>query len=513
MKLSITASVLLFALAAAQVTSGQDPAPNVDYAVASSYYRAKDYERAANLLADVVGRAPNDERARALFVLTLLRQEKLEAARQQVTEMRATTPGAYARQLENLVSRFEALGQGKQQVMNALLRFRYEDALAAVKRMPVSDEMQTYLQAQLDVMRGDFGAARAALSGPTDPGQAARRAEVLKDIDAREKETINLGIAVTTLAINDAGVVSDWRDQREHVKLLADLAPLGAKAVKNGKLVNAKEATEYWRAADARVYQLMSRVLGITPLSCEVLSDHFFLSIFVTPYEKLEDLGDRILAACGSLVLQGVGKKGGVEVVIDLAERRISSRPSGEAQAWNHSFPIREPEPFDLKFDEITAIRQYEGFVDQALEGANRVPNGKFAALVLSPRGLIPGLATLRLFSSAYGELAARQAVQNLGRFVAHVVNRPGIPVTLLEVKQTGSSGVLSSIFASISAAGGNTVAADYFQQQAQEYQQQDASRMAVERVAFEQFFTPSTARSLGLEMYREMEDLLNLAK
>jgi hypothetical protein len=157
----------------------------------------------------------------------------------------------------------------------------------------------------------------------------------------------------------------------------------------------------------------------------------FHVVLLSGQYENLQALGDRILAAQGTIRIPFYSRDRFFDVVIDGKLKRLYSQPNSHNLQLRCKFYgyLSEFVPFSLAFDQVKGISQ---------KARSKTGLKQSYALSFEPEGVAPNYALMTFLQYAEGEEAGLQATRNLGQFILHVIGNPNIKADLADPGKVG---------------------------------------------------------------------------
>lgn len=430
--------------------------PVLDLTQMKLLYSSGQYVQVADALTPYLKQNPDDFRARVVQVLALLKLNEKTLARTDLNILESSKDShaiEYARQLEAVMISNDQEQRKKQELYTALANYDPQRAATLVNDLQVSAIHKGILLAYIAVYRGDFKTAHARLQAltPTTIADTRAVAQIDKQITDEQSESDRLHSAINAYLFSEitSSVCSSLMMTER------------SRYPKGGPFVTVSDFHDY--------VENVTRLNTLTPLDAQVMDLVFHVTLLGGEYDNTAIVGDKVLSAKGSVRIPFLSSHSYFWLVIDARKRRLSTEPyptklivaldypamnnyTGGWTVWHighHSSEARwyqREEPFDLSFDEITAIDQHAKDFSGGLQS-------KAYALRLSPKGLAPNYLGMNVLACLFGEEAQRRATRSLGMYIQHVAAPHTIQASLVDpVKHSGNmwSGQMASAMAAV---------------------------------------------------------------
>jgi hypothetical protein len=412
------ASVAGIAPRGSSVSVGLASAPPAVASAADVFSKVReDWERGnveagIDVLEDHLTSAPTDSRAQALLAGSLIKIGQAAEAERAIATLEGIASTEEDRKavtgLKSVLRKFNYNTHCKEILAGALKRSDFTGALAAVDSFEVSDAAKAVLRAHLDGYRGDFASAKSRLETISFERHSQKRRldGMEKDLDESAKRY---------------AVIIGRADQMLYSGVSASV--FGAEFSRKVPEIANFKLTDYLEAVDAAV--------KVAPLSDHALDLAFHEAMLTADFDAVASLGDRILAAKGSIRIPCVSTDRYFDLVIDARSRRIFTEEDtahrfsvvfaggGEVNSPKNEW-IGPFDAFSLTFDQINRVRQ-ETKHDFRIQGLRR---GSYV-LDLGPKAVVSQYALMGPIHMSYGEAIQKKATLNLGKFVLHILARP----------------------------------------------------------------------------------------
>jgi hypothetical protein len=371
----------------------------------------------------------------------------------------------YIGKVNELLSSLSAKEEIKAKLTTALQNYNAADAEELINHLPASKFQKQILILYLRLYQGKYDDAR----------KIASSAEVSSFSDQEKVDAIQARIASAETSFNK--FIS-----RAETYLHSPLVPSSCwSSDKGGWSIEGHPDTMRTRFGDfssisvTEYVTLIKDMSQLAPLNEAVLDMIFHGEMISAKYEDLEEVGDRILKAKGSIRIPFYSRDRYFNVVIDQKNRRLFTEPD------SHPFTVRyslhsygvgvstdpadtnphnaELVPFDLPFSEIAGISQkahsWRGMVGL---------QPQTYALKLEPSGVAPNYALMAYIHCSMGPDAQETTTRNLGSFIIHVIGKPGIKADLVKPEKPHTFGDnltmgLLALYGGMGAAQGNAQA------------------------------------------------------
>lgn len=300
-------------------------------------------------------------------------------------------------------------------LQNAVLRqlneLRGEEALAAVDQLHLLSYQKEILRYYIRRDQGNFAGALQHLA-------TLRR---LRPASAGELEPLAKELSEAAKSLAAIRQRTEWYQNAPLSN--STCSPEMARRVSQQ---DGYSLTEYVRLARNAARQF--------PLNPWVLDISFQAAILASPYDEVRTLGDQILTAKGNLRLAFYARNRRFRLLIDEKHHEItveeesefSPNPTGDAD-------LQPVQSFRLGFSEIRSIDQ-KADADVTLSTLAK----HSYALRFNGQTVVPYFMGMHALHCFYGEAAQKQATENLGKFVVHLLDVPATSAKLVNpAKQT----------------------------------------------------------------------------
>lgn len=385
-----------------------------------------------------------------LMGLVELRQGRLPQAREALERLRRFGEGPakekLAARLAEFVDRQEKIEPQRQAIRHALLESDAGQARRLIRALGVSPFQRAVLEIYLDLYAGRFVRVEdqvRRMSKEATGAEAAVLAQLEQDLNQAR------GAYGRLMAFFHGDLQSQEREALQRaIEVPRDLY---LEEIRR-RNVSKRDTADFSAKVFALYMQRVGDLLRSCPLDDFALDAAFNLAAFTQKYEDLEALGDRILARKGSLRINvrdpGKNQSAGVGcLVIDARSRELYPAISGAVPSFPGDLEQLMPgvKAWRLPFDKVKEIGQAPKYY---LAGGRGLLNHDDGTLFrLNGQQAFGAPYAHYLFSDAFGELASRQVIHNLGRFLAHAVNLPAGKADLVKVK-VGGSGIFNAVMA-----------------------------------------------------------------
>jgi hypothetical protein len=373
-------------------------------------------------------------------VLALLKQQDPEEAARELQALEKNnqdqTGARYLPEVTKAVQEWRRQAEAKKAISTALTDLDAVRAQKAIEQVSASPLQGQILSIYLDAYAGRFQqASDKAKAIPTESYSDRLKLQALsKQIDqsaTKSKDTL--------------------KQIDEHLYLPLAAAPVTGDNARPGATgVPVKFLQDY--------FGLIDQASQLTPLNDRVLDLSFHASLLSRPYSEIEQFGDRLLRAKGTIRIPCLSDDRYFTLVIDERKKVIFTEddtahqlvvahvaiPDGRkvrksayhgAPAWYSAL-----QPVNLKFDEITMISQSAQDTDGGLARHSY-------ALQFAPSGLVPTYAFMNLLHGIYGEQAQKKATLNLGQYIVHVVGRADLRTAFVDPAKETKQGTGFNFF------------------------------------------------------------------
>lgn len=405
---------------------------------ARDLYERGDYAKVIDFAQDALIKSPESSRMRVILILGYLRLNQLAAAHAQAEELHkfASTPEdqRYLSKTQILLDRLDAQQAFKMRFIEALNKLSRSDAEAVLQDGIADDDERRLLTVYLDVFSARFAEATKLIDGlVTLPFSQRKQLE-------NYVQFVSLRYAASEKKVNDY--------------LYSSLTPSYCDSDYNYMTTYFGEFSR-WSLQDYR--EQVTVMASISPLDSKSMDLAFHAQLLATAYADLQSLGDKILAAKGSIRIPGAASDRFFTFVIDSCSKRFYT------EVDPHSFSVRygshpfsgkkteekenkfssELEPVNLRFQDVIEIEQHVGSWDSMSRG---MMVKKPFVLKFKPSGLVPDYALMRFLLCTAGEAAELKASENLGRFVVHVTGRNDIRAELANPDKAHKGGATDAL-------------------------------------------------------------------
>jgi len=465
-----------------------------------SLYAQGNYLELSQILLKKVTAEPADYKDRATLVLVLLKASKMDAAEAQLAilqkdSLTAPTAKSFAEQIQRVLASIKKQEQDKRNLLAAISRFDGAEANSIITSMEIGETERELLKANILILQGSFSAAIEKLRG------------------------LNSGVST-----DSADIASMQEQARAYETQFHDLS------ARADQFMHSPEAVEMCMAESTAIIRALplkdfidsaGKLLSLSPLNPNVINYVFHATLISSPYEKVEQLGDQILASTGKIEVQGYSDDHYFRFVIDERQRSIYTEADPtdfqglkgrKKVGWNG-----ELVPFSLKYEQIAGISQKAGgsLAGAVWKNPYLLEKGAYA-LKISPTGQVPQYSMMALLQCSAGQGAQQTATYNLGRFVQHRINNAQLKANLVKPKEVytdAGAPVLQGLLAFQGSMGGqqailaNVAAAGLAQQMEQE--RQAAARA---QTTWQQLFNRRTFDPARTETFQQLEKVLGIA-
>jgi tetratricopeptide (TPR) repeat protein len=373
---------------------------------------------------------PNNAKDRTLLIMVYLKLGRKELAMKELEKLKAQPPTdetkLYIAKVNELLTSLSAKEEIKAKLTSALQNYNATKAEELINQLPASKFQKQILILYLRLYQGKYDDARKVVSS----------AEVSSFSDQQKVEAIQAQIATAETSFNQ---LTRRIETYQHSPLVPSVCFHAQTWPGNPDMLHTT-FSDFNSISLDEYLSLIKKFSQLAPLNETVLDTVFHGEIIVGKYEDLEEVGDRILKAKGSIKIPFYSKDRYFDVVIDQINQRLFTEPD------SHPFTVRytahggslkfdenanpwnaELVPFDLTFDQITAIHQkahYRGVPDLLERNSY--------ALKFEPTGVAPNYALMHYLHCLAGADAQETATRNLGKFVVHVIGGPNIKQDLV---------------------------------------------------------------------------------
>lgn len=365
------------------------------------------------------------DREYATLVLSLIRLQQYPQAQSTLDRFGAKVPGSpYLVKLSTVLKGTSDRLKLRDQLAKALQDLSAAEFQDAAQHAPLSGLEHRMLLSNAALLTGDFEAAKLQLNSD---GSETYRDRV------RMKKALSL-LSEQTSAYDAARKVVDFHlhSKIAHAYCRAD----GMGVAEAGKWLPGISIPKYIEAVRVMV--------NIAPLNPDAERLAFHAALISQRYDKIQALGDRLLATTGSVRVPFAASNAFFDVVIDQKSRRvhteINNAPLADGTAMSKESNVADLEPFDLAYDEIKGIDQLAR--DEISVMGFGLPYPWMVhysyALKFSPKGVAPIYGLMLPIHCIYGQEAQKEITNNLGRYIQHVV---GLPDTAVKLVAPGRSG------------------------------------------------------------------------
>jgi hypothetical protein len=418
--------------------------------VRTLYSRGK-YPELCDYLKAQLEKNPTNYRLRTILIGALLKINQQPAALGELEKLKNQsqdpTSKSYLDRASLLLSSWQKQEEGKNRLLTALQNYNYNEANSATDQLPASVMQKTILHMLIDSYAGKFDLTLSSAS----PSQGMSFA-ALQQMDAIKQK----------LAESEKEFEASMRDA--DVYLHGPLVPSSC---------GSPPRVQYPDFQNISIRQyggFVTKLTRLAPLNDDVMDMAFHLALLSTKYEDLEALGDKILAAKGSIRIAFYSRDRFFNLIVDVKKKRIYTQPDPHPfvvryfwDGWSvkqnasHNNWDADVVPFDLAFGDIRGLTQNA----RGRTGAGgRLIVSKSYALAFEPLGVAPNYALMNFIFCTEGEEAELQATRNLGQFILHVIGNPSLKAELADPTKAGhggNSGFGDAIVAMYGATHGNT--------------------------------------------------------
>jgi hypothetical protein len=363
----------------------------------SQLIRAKKYAEAASQLQEYVLLRPDNLNAVCLLALANFKADRRSEALGEFKQIQNLPPTAESQTcIKKLtpVLRPELNQELEKSLDSELANLKSSDALSTIDQMYLEPHQKELLKFYVDRRQGNLANALLRLSTirslKTDSPTESLNKEVAEDAAIFQKIKSRVDWYRYS-ALTNGTCTPDWvrKEIPKQDYSLQEYARLVANAEQH------------------------------FPLNSWVMDQAFFATLLGKPYEDVESLGDKILAAKGTLRVPFYSRDSLFELVIDTKNHRLYTQADGRFPANEAGSDRMLPlEPFDVHFEQISSLSQ------RAPSDVDTLGLGKQSfALRLSPRGTAPHYAFMDVVHCLYGEGVQKTVTANLGAFIVHVVH------------------------------------------------------------------------------------------
>src|ERR1700674_1722981 len=397
--------------------------PSENTALYKQLYGSGEYGQLADHLRSALAKEPQDAKLRTLLILTLLRLNDRPQADAEFLKLQQANSGEkspYLTRIQKLFKDLDSQDAARGLLTNALQNFQVKEAKAQIDNLSASDEQKTLLRAYLSAYQGAFQEASDTLSS-VHPTSTASQQRIRTALERLQQAKLNYTKLRSDI---DAHLYSGWSPSTPCVGILED-APKGW---------HVGQVSPMPKSFLQEYFQSVANLYRLGPLNEDVL-DLMFHAVFLTAqYRTVEELGDKILAAKGTIRIPAFGRDQYFNIIIDRTKQRVYTQPDTA-----HTFSVRndvvprpfaasvrhnektsswsEPvEPFDRGFGDIVAVHQK---LHLSRMGMSNISHSW--ALKFDPKGVAPNYLLMSELFCLYGEPELRTATNNLGQFVVHV--------------------------------------------------------------------------------------------
>jgi hypothetical protein len=403
--------------------SSNDPVPIM--------YKAGKFSELADYLRVSLRTSPNDYKSMALLTMTLLKMKEKDAAHAEFQQLAVhdQDPAAapFVKQVRALFDTLEKTEEAKKQFSAALTELKADKATAAVDSFSASKLQTAILKAQIDNYAGEFDRATQRVTQISSPSSASERKlieSVRQQIEQNRQNFAVLMKKVDGIMYSDQGASYCNSFEFEKADAKYEIDPIFAPQLQQ-HFDNVRLLTQ------------------LAPLNPRVMDLAFHTALIVGSYDQLQQIGDRILDAKGSIRIPFMSYDRYFFVVVDAKSRHLRSEEDTHPFRVKYDYALHgifgatakdqqrarwyaKLEPFDLEFNQITGIAQKANDWRGGLQHES-------VALKLSPQGVAPLYTLMNIVHCRYGEAAQKTSTYNLGMYVLHVIGKENLKAGLLD--------------------------------------------------------------------------------
>jgi hypothetical protein len=491
------------------------------YVPAQELLRGGRFAEAAERLEQHLRKAPDDDKARSLLIVSRLKEGDEKAAREELERLRSLaagrpSSGKYLARLDALFARMKELDDQSEALGAALESHDARKAREVVEGLVLPPVQKEVLHAYLDVYEGRFIEARHRVEW-----MAIRFAQDSPDPEMLSSLQKEIATAEETFrkywnwmhALNNVGG-NGWFRIFGNAELPPGMEDLRLLTEPKPEHVRWGEFYQLTLAKFLEAARGLSQTAPLSPLTMDVM---FQASLFFQPYAEFERTADHLLKAKGALSLPVNESVGRGFLVIDKEHKLL--RTTYHSSLQNKANGHKKAEPFEVGFQQVTKLKQKAKFKDFLY--ANMKIASDVVTFELQPGGVVPEVGMLDNLTRLYGELAGRQVIRNLGQYLVHVIGRPKLTAELLEVKVSGP-GFFANLNKGLAAAAaisagleGDFAAGAMFASQlerAQEEEQAVRDQQVAARQQWDRLLSKKAFSFAQVDAFREIEELLRVA-
>jgi len=467
----------------------------------AALYKAGRFPELADHLKATLRANPSDYRTHALLIMTLLKMKEKDSAQSefQTLSTHEQDPAAvpYVKQVRALLDTLAKTQEAKDKLLAALKEYRTTDAMAVVDELPASPTQREILKLNLDVYEAKFDQARDRFSKI----QFERFAE-------KERST----------KIQDSIATSEAQYQklmsRVDVYLYSVLAPVSCRfPITEAVHYRCARCPELASLSAREYVEYVNNLTQIAPLNTDIVDLGFHAELLIGDYDKLEQMGDRLLKLGHSIRIPFYSSDRFFRVVIDPKRQHIYTESDPHRFEALSTKWLMAMVPFDLPYDQIKEISQARGHYDDGtLLGKNPY------ALKLGPGGgIAPNYSLMNILYCSAGQQAELTATKNLGQYILHVIGGNSVKADLLDPNKVkgGSSGWTTAALmlgGALTAMGGSSPLNQMAMQGLQVQQAQQMATYQAQQAAWESFSAArDTFNFVEADAFSGLEQLLGV--
>jgi hypothetical protein len=401
-------------LSALLIAGSKKASPGADDPIKTLYSQGK-YPELCDYLNSLLEKNPRDYRSRAILIGTLLKIDRQTAALVELQNLSAQTKDSaakpYVDRASLMVSNWQKQEEVKNKLLLALQNYSYADADSLIDQLAASAAQKGILHMIIDSYAGKFGAVLARNS----------QLQTMSFVDQKRVDAVKDKI---TESKNNYNLLMDKADDYVHLAC-------GYNKLKQPSLADYAD--------------VVGKLTRVAPLSPEVIDLVFHVALLSSKYDNLQALGDKILAAKGTIRIPFYTYPEYFDMVIDIKLRTLYTQthvlrdsqaqcPWPDIPGWSFSrsqalraefFP--QLVPFNLAFDQVKGVSQRMTFI-----GHEAVAKHSYV-LSFDPEGVAPRYAMDGFMVLEAGEGAILQSTRNLGLYILHVIGNPNIKAELAD--------------------------------------------------------------------------------
>ncbi len=430
------------------LSANRGPRPKVStiYNIAQEFYRSGKYEEAEKALGTHLRSHPTDHKARAVRAIALLRLERRADAEQELAVLASAAAGdgtadSYAKKIRALVKRTDESERAKKELGEALQAYDVFAARKALESLTLTAKQQALLDVQLAIYQGQFLEASRRIE-PIDSsgyffsfGGGDKDFFPIKDFPLSFTWPVKWRISSAQARYQKYMNWANWvalPRSGEGIEGLEELRRIMDPVWAGGAKLEHVDGPRYNELRLEKYAEALGHLVNVAPLDPVVSDLMFNFATMFRPYDEVQRIGDQILAVRGGLRLLMIAENGIYDLVIDRLGGRIYSDRFSQQKVADGNF-MRKLKPFSVDFNDIKKLRQSAGVYDSIYRGLRGVKNVEILDFGKGRKATQPAL--LDGFSLVYGEIAAKQVIQNIGRYVHHVIGRTQVDAKLMELK------------------------------------------------------------------------------